>query len=355
MWPRSRGPLRGPTGCDGHRSRSGARHAAGGETPHPAPREGATTSKVPPRRSRFPRVPLRSCGRSPPCTTGRTSTPGSGKYAGCSSPAVVSSPWSGGHNPGPGVTGATAGRTSRPRPSPIGAVSTALAMFVWSGRRSAADRRSAWSPARPDGPRLRRPLRARRRCYLRALTSTHPPSSRTASTDIPTSWTARAKSSGFQIENQRLPLGMSSAHPVTPAVLTDRLRGALALATLASSRSAIRGVFVREVDQRGARPDGVAGSRTQRQRSKVAQDDRTVSSSPIGEVSIQVNPDGHVALSGEASQVAPRTTTRIEHSRGGLEACREGGEGTGDRRRTESGKGVWIVGVGGHALGDDID
>ena len=41
VWPRSRGPLRGPTGCDGHRSRPGARHAADRETSHPEVGEGA--------------------------------------------------------------------------------------------------------------------------------------------------------------------------------------------------------------------------------------------------------------------------------------------------------------------------
>jgi hypothetical protein len=76
------------------------------------------------------------------------------------------------------------------------------------------------------------------RSYLRALTSIHSSSPTTDSTVIPASSTAPAKSPGFQIENQRLPLGMSLAHPVTPAVLTDRLTRAPALPTLASSRSA---------------------------------------------------------------------------------------------------------------------
>jgi len=79
-----------------------------------------------------------------------------------------------------------------------------------------------------------------------------------------------------------------------------------------------------------------------------------MNSSPIDEVSIQVNPDPPVALSGEASQISSRATTRIEHPGGGHEDRCEGGEGTGDRRRTECGKGIWVVGVRGDAVGDDI-
>jgi len=52
-----------------------------------------------------------------------------------------------------------------------------------------------------------------------------------------------------------------------------------------------------------------------------------MNSSPIDEVSIQVNSDRPVAPSGEASQVSSWTTTRIEHSRRGLEERCEGGEG----------------------------
>ena len=76
-----------------------------------------------------------------------------------------------------------------------------------------------------------------------------------------------------------------------------------------------------------------------------------MNSSPIDEVSIQVNPDPHLALSGEASQVSSRATARIG---GGREERCEGGEGTDDRRGTEGGKGIWVVGVRGDAVRDDI-
>ncbi len=76
--------------------------------------------------------------------------------------------------------------------------------------------------------------------------------------------------------------------------------------------------------------------------------------SPIDEFSIQVNSDPRVALSGEASQVSSRATTCVEHPRGGLKECCEGGEPTGDRRRTEGGKGIWVLGVRGDAVSNHI-
>jgi hypothetical protein len=125
------------------------------------------------------------------------------------------------------------------------------------------------------------------------------------------------------MENQRLPLGRSSAHPVTPPVLTDTLIGAPILATRAISQCD-GGVSVREVDQGGASPDGIDGGCNQRQRSKIAEDDRPMSSSPINEVSVQINPDPLVATLGEASEVSSRATTSIEHRRRGLKKCLEG-------------------------------
>jgi hypothetical protein len=74
--------------------------------------------------------------------------------------------------------------------------------------------------------------------YRRARTSTHPSSTNTSSTHSPAPPTASANSSGVQTKNQRLPRGMSSAHPVTPLIFTDALMGAPDLATRASSPSA---------------------------------------------------------------------------------------------------------------------
>ena len=79
-----------------------------------------------------------------------------------------------------------------------------------------------------------------------------------------------------------------------------------------------------------------------------------MSSGPIHEVSIQVNADHPVALIGEAGQISARATTRIEHRREGVEERRKGGEGTGDRRCTEGCEGIWVLGVCGDAVGDDI-
>jgi len=79
-----------------------------------------------------------------------------------------------------------------------------------------------------------------------------------------------------------------------------------------------------------------------------------MSSSPINEVSVQINPDPPMAALGEASEVSSWTTTSIEHGRGGLKKRLEGCEGTSDRRRTEGGKGIRVVGIGDDAVGDDI-
>lgn len=83
-----------------------------------------------------------------------------------------------------------------------------------------------------------RPAHGRTRRYLRALTSIQRPSSNTSSIESPAFSTAPAKSPVVQMENQRLPMGVSSAHPVTPSVLTDTLTGARGFATRAISRSA---------------------------------------------------------------------------------------------------------------------
>ncbi len=86
--------------------------------------------------------------------------------------------------------------------------------------------------------------------YRRARTSTHSSSTSTSSTHSPAPPTASANSSGVQTKNQRLPRGMSSAHPVTPLILTDALMGAPDLATRASSSSASaawsRGRWIKE-------------------------------------------------------------------------------------------------------------
>lgn len=86
--------------------------------------------------------------------------------------------------------------------------------------------------------------------YRHARTSTQSSSANTSSTHSPTAPTASANSSGVQTRNQRLPRGMSSAHPVTPLALTDALMGAPDLATRASSPSASaawsRGRWIKE-------------------------------------------------------------------------------------------------------------
>ena len=66
---------------------------------------------------------------------------------------------------------------------------------------------------------------------------------------------------------------MPSAPPVTPPVLTDTLIGDPLSRLGRILSSAGRGIFVREVHQGGARPDGVQGGSHQRQGSKIAEDD----------------------------------------------------------------------------------
>jgi len=61
-----------------------------------------------------------------------------------------------------------------------------------------------------------------------------------------------------------------------------------------------------------------------------------------------------VAALGEASEVSSCSTTSIEHRRGGLKKRLKGCERTSDRRRTEGGKGIRVLGISGHAVGDDI-
>jgi hypothetical protein len=86
--------------------------------------------------------------------------------------------------------------------------------------------------------------------YRRARTSTQSSSAKTSSTQSPAPPTASANSLAVQTKNQRFPRGMSSAHPVTPLILTDALMGAPDLATRASSPSAIaawlRGRWIKE-------------------------------------------------------------------------------------------------------------
>ena len=101
-------------------------------------------ARVPLRTSPLPRVLLRSCGRSPPCTIGRTSTPAFEKYAKCSSPVAVWSPWSGGQNEVPRGHGSHGWTDEQATTLRIDAANTALPTFVWSGQRSDADQRSAW-------------------------------------------------------------------------------------------------------------------------------------------------------------------------------------------------------------------
>ena len=77
-------------------------------------------------------------------------------------------------------------------------------------------------------------------------------------------------------------------------------------------------------------------------------------SGAVYEVWIQIDANHAVALIGKAGQISARATTRIEHLQKGVEDRREGGEGTGDRRRAERCEGIWVLGVCGDAVGDDI-
>lgn len=75
-------------------------------------------------------------------------------------------------------------------------------------------------------------------------------------------------------------------------------------------------------------PHGIAGVRSKGQPAQISQDDRRMDQGSPSEVVVEIHPNSLMSEPGQASEVAPRAASRVEHDRPGRQQRGEPGERT---------------------------